>query len=609
MTSWPILERELRVWARRRSTYWGRLAVAAAGVLVCATPLLWSGSFVAPGNTGRYAFDGLVSAAFLLCCMACLLTADAISGERREGTLGLLLLTRVKHVDLLLGKLASSGLAAVLGLVAFMPLLALPLLTGGVSAGEALRKSVALLDTLFLALTIGLWASARGLERFRTACAALLFLTGLVFGPPLLGLFLPRTHLGLASPLAAISQSADLAYRTSAKGYWFSLGLIQLMGWGFLLATTIRLSRRVDKTQEAFHGSVAVVRPRRAADQAPSPSPVADSSPASSASVTPSAIQCSYCGRRNDAEATFCRECGTELRPKRIQRTGSWTLSSAPTPLHWLLSRQRGLKPLLWVAAGIGCCHLAFFQIVGRFIGLGMRTSFIGVFPVFGLAEATIEGGLFAWVASRFFVEARRTGELELLLTTPLGAQKLVSTQWETLKRLARGPVLVMAGLPLVLEGLVSLSGGYSPSPAWKFYYALSLLLSSANTILSVGALFWLAPWFGLQVVGQGRVIFWTVLLVRGLPYAAGLAWSLVYRSLMSGLGPQGGLWPGSLWIFGFLAPQVATLLIYWWLICAARGQLLHLAGTEPLDASRIPSRALAQIAAFIRSARSWRAA
>lgn len=604
MTSWPILERELRVWARRRVTYWGRFAVAAGGILVCAPPLLWSATFVAPGATGRNVFNGLVSTAFLLCCMACLLTTDAISGERREGTLGLLLLTRVKHLDLLVGKLASSGLASFLGLVAFMPMLALPLLTGGVSGGEAVRKAVALVDTLFLALSVGLWASARGLERFRTAWGAFLLLAGLVLGPALLGLFWPNTNLGVASPLTALSQASDLSYRRSAGEYWLSLGVIHLIGWAFLVAATVRMSRSPEITRKVIPASAPEAEPRTGTNQAAVPAILASRFPPGYASGTPATIQCSYCGRQNEVEAIFCQECGTELRPKRVERTGAWTVSSAPTPLHWLLSRQRGLKPLLWIGAAIGCCHLALFQILGRFIGVGMGTSFVGVFPIFGLAEATIEGGLFAWVASRFLVEARRTGELELLLTTPLGAENLVLTQWETLKRLARLPVLLMVGLPLILQSLFTIWGGYMPSSTWRFYYAVSLLLGTANTILSVAALFWLAPWFGMQVVGQGRVIFWTVLLVRGLPYAAGLAWSLGYRTV---IGWVGGLWPGSHWIYGLLVPQVATLLLYVWLIRAVRAQLLHLPGTEPLDPSRILSRTLEQITGFVRRTRNWR--
>jgi hypothetical protein len=274
--------------------------------------------------------------------------------------------------------------------------------------------------------------------------------------------------------------------------------------------------------------------------------------------------------------------------------------------MHWLLSRQKGLKPLLWVAAAMGCCHAGMFQIlgVGRLIGLGM-----GAIPLIGLAGTMIEGGLFAWVASRFLVEARRTGELELLLTTPLGAQKLFSTQWETLKGLARAPVLLMVGLPLLLQGLVTLSGGYLAGSFWKLYYGLALLVSSINTVLGIGALFWLAPWFALQFVGQGRVIFWTVLLVKGLPFAASFAWSVVYRELIRSVGGPASLWSGSAWLLGFLVPQVATLLIYSWLIRVSSRRLLHRAAFEPLDLPAIIPKSLARMAGSIRRVRSWKAA
>ena len=226
--------------------------------------------------------------------------------------------------------------------------------------------------------------------------------------------------------------------------------------------------------------------------------------------------------------------------------------SSAPTPLHWLLSRQRGLKPLLWVAVAIGCANIAMLQMMGRLFGMGIRTFSLGAFPVIGLAEATIEGGLFAWVASRFLIEARRTGELELLLTTPLGAEELVSTQWETLKSFARWPVMVLVGLPLILNGFGT-ALGRAAIGFLETLFVLSLLLRAANTVLGVGVLFWLAPWLALQVTGQGRVIFWAVLLVRGLPYVVGSGWSLVYQVLIRWVGAVGNLWSGSLWFLGFL--------------------------------------------------------
>src|SRR5208337_1969356 len=185
MTLLPILERELRTRARSQGNYWGRFTVVAVGLLVSLPPLLWSGRFVGLAMNGREAFDGLVAAAFLLCCAACLLTADTISGERREGTLGLLLLTRVRYFDVLAGKFASSGLTCLLSLVAFLPVLMVPILAGGVSGAEAARKSLALFDILFLALSAGLWASARGFEQLRTMREAVGLLAAIVLGPAL----------------------------------------------------------------------------------------------------------------------------------------------------------------------------------------------------------------------------------------------------------------------------------------------------------------------------------------------------------------------------------------------------------------------------------------
>src|SRR5437867_7526419 len=103
MTLLPVIERELRVRARNRATYWTRFAAALLGTLICLPPLMLSGPFSSSVVTGKSVFNGVWGAAFILCCFACLFTADVISAERREGTLGLLFLTRVRTLDVLLG--------------------------------------------------------------------------------------------------------------------------------------------------------------------------------------------------------------------------------------------------------------------------------------------------------------------------------------------------------------------------------------------------------------------------------------------------------------------------------------------------------------------------
>ncbi len=100
-----------------------------------------------------------------------LATVDCLSRERREGTLGLLFLTDLKGYDVVLGKMAAASFDMVLGLTAAVPLLALPLLVGGVSLPQFARLGLALADVMFLSLAAGVLASSL-LTSGRAALAA-----------------------------------------------------------------------------------------------------------------------------------------------------------------------------------------------------------------------------------------------------------------------------------------------------------------------------------------------------------------------------------------------------------------------------------------------------
>ena len=109
MTFLPIVARELRVAARRRGTYRMRLAMV-WGALITGTSIFVATVGATAQQTGQYIFQGLS----WLCLLYCLLsgrrwTADCLSEEKREGTLGLLFLTDLKGYDVVLGKLAAEG--------------------------------------------------------------------------------------------------------------------------------------------------------------------------------------------------------------------------------------------------------------------------------------------------------------------------------------------------------------------------------------------------------------------------------------------------------------------------------------------------------------------
>src|SRR5260370_1756577 len=125
----PIVERELRVAARRGSTYWTRLVVVLVAMLVCFW-LLLTLPFAAPAaRTGMNLFRALSVFAFVYCVWAGVrFTSDSLSVEKREGPLGLLFLTDLKGYDVVLGKLAATSLNAMYGLVALRPVRARPVL-------------------------------------------------------------------------------------------------------------------------------------------------------------------------------------------------------------------------------------------------------------------------------------------------------------------------------------------------------------------------------------------------------------------------------------------------------------------------------------------------
>src|SRR5262245_27664288 len=160
----PIVERELRVASRRPATYWLRFLLA-LGVWVLWFLLLTFGPGavpLAPGLTrGPIVFTTLGALTFAFCLLAgIILTADCLSQEKREGTIGLLFLTELKGYDVVLGKLIATSIHAFYGLGAVLRLLSYSMLGGGVTLGESDRLGLALVSSLFFSLSAGMLVSA-----------------------------------------------------------------------------------------------------------------------------------------------------------------------------------------------------------------------------------------------------------------------------------------------------------------------------------------------------------------------------------------------------------------------------------------------------------------
>src|SRR5688500_7979745 len=232
MTFLPIVERELRVASRRAGTYWLRF-FAALAVLVVWIVLLVGTRRMTPAQLSQHIITMLGSLTLGFCMMAgVFLTSDSISGEKREGTIGLLFLTDLKGFDIVLGKLAATSVHAFFGLLAALPILGLSLMMGGVTGAEFARFALVFVVTLFASLAAGILVSTFSRPAMHATVGA--FSVVLFFGGVLPALWWAQSTTFIKSPLFDLllvpspphlfRQAFDVSYslRTGAHEFWQS---------------------------------------------------------------------------------------------------------------------------------------------------------------------------------------------------------------------------------------------------------------------------------------------------------------------------------------------------------------------------------------------------
>ncbi len=557
MTVLPIIERELRVRARGRATYWSRVVVALIGALLCVQQLIVSSPLGTPAVAGRHVFHDMVAVAFWLSCGACLLAVEAINSERREGTLGLLFLTRVQGFDVVAGKLVSVGATSLCALTGLLPALMIPVLAGGVTGGEAFRRAAGLAATLLFALGAGLLGSAAQAHRFKAACGAVLIVILTTVGPCVCYEHITGGiwhYAGMFSPLVLVIAAGDVEYQAAPGFYWGALATVPALGLLLSLGAGLQLRRTISRD-----GGAEVVRP---------PPP----------------------------PATLEREVGlARWRPDK-EEVG---------PIEWLAYRQHGVNVIAWSAAVLALAFSRWVSLASKPIGgAGAPPFWLLVWPL-GLAAAAVGGAVVAWVAGRFFASVRRTGELELLLPTPVGAETIVSDQWRVMKRFFVWPVLGLQVATVVpVLGMTGVrSAGFSS--AWPIESAFAALLSFVNTFLGTGVLCGLGLWFGLTARRQITGVFYAVGLAQGVPWLA----SLVVLVLVAGVATRlGRPLPLPYAMISWL-PEAAVLLFniaLLWLAGRGLANRLPAAAPMPFGLSQfISPGARAALAAFGRG-RHW---
>ena len=188
MTFLPVVGRELLTTARHAFTYY--LRVLGAGAALAAS-LLFAMDQGLGANLGAELFGYLHATVFgAIWLFVPLLTADCISRERRDGTLGLLFLTRLRASDIVLAKGLAHGLRALTLWLAIVPVLTIPVLLGGVGWTRGGRLGLANFSAVCWALAAGLLASSWSkawlrafLAAFALALLALLAMALVTGGP------------------------------------------------------------------------------------------------------------------------------------------------------------------------------------------------------------------------------------------------------------------------------------------------------------------------------------------------------------------------------------------------------------------------------------------
>lgn len=246
----PVVERELRVAARYPSTYWSRASAGASGVAVICLVMLTQLTTAPLAMVGQITFRLLGGMAALTVLVSVVhLASAAFAREKREDTLGLLFLTPLRPVDMVLGKLVSTSLSSFYRFLALVPVLAVPLLAGGVTVGSFVLLVVALLNLIFLGATLGLWISAQCWDEKRAGSVASSIMIALLTLPVVVGLGIGASRLQPgAIPLEIFSPGfavwhAIMPGSSRSLSLSFSLLSTQVLGWIFFYAACHVLPR------------------------------------------------------------------------------------------------------------------------------------------------------------------------------------------------------------------------------------------------------------------------------------------------------------------------------------------------------------------------------
>jgi len=368
--------------------------------------------------------------------------------------------------------------------LAVFPVLALAFFVGGVDYRQFWKTALALVNVLFCSLTVGLFVSGFSRDGHKAMAGTfILLLLFSCFGPcmdALAGKISGKSvslFWSASSPVYVFTAARE----SRASLYWPGLGATHLLSWGLLGLTCLFVPRTWQEKKQHLE--------------------------------QPRWLRVFKYGTRR---------WRTAIRRRWLERN----------PVLWLTARDRWQSNVLWAV----CLLLTGANITYAAIH-GPRQTWNSWEGLLNLATMSI----YLWAASqaaRFLVEARRSGFLELLLTTPVSLSQLIKGQWRAWIRLYGVPLIGLFVLQYVAAFCgqavtwgIARFGGVTTPPWPLLVSAGSNLLSSVADLLALG---WFGLWMGMTSKNTTLATVKTLLFVQIIPWVAIVALAVLVAFTVS---------------------------------------------------------------------------
>jgi hypothetical protein len=548
----PIADRELRVAARSKATHRLRILFATGAVLIAGAIALISlvSKGALAGQLGIFTFDALKWMAFVFACGAgTFLTADCLSEEKRDGTLGLIFLTDLRGHDVVLGKLFATSLRSFYSLLAIFPVMAFSFCLGGVAADDFSHSLIAICNALFFSLALGMMISVVSRDSHKAMSGTLAAMCLCLFLVPQLDYWLPSRPGG--NPwLALLSPAYSFTHTTllNTSDYWVSTALVNAAGWVFL-GVASWLAPRTWHEKSPRRKGVAIGR-----------LPFFDTARARARirgllEINPAA----WIIARDRWASGVARLVLLLVLATFALSMVTYSLKPGASPLFRATTTARTVTTTN--SSGVITSSTTSVQ-VGAPSGIGASPLFtIGVWlaGVFGIG---LEFWLLAQVC-RFYVDGKKNGFLELMFVSPVRPPDIIRGHWLALRKLFLGPVMALMGLELI-GGIINLAAMTAFGMSVVAQVTL-LVIGQVAWITGLGALVWYAIWMGVASNKTSVAMLKAFVCVKVLPlfgvyFVMGI--SAFFVSRIFG--------PSLIWLISII-PQALLIVVNFILIAGAR--------------------------------------